>query len=161
MAAKDLEISKLQTTEDAEACAKMMSGSEPWITLGRDYGSSLKTITDPLKEVYLVKSRGKVAGFIVLIMKGALVGYVQSICIAPAMRGRGIGSKLLRLAEKRIFYESPNVFLMVSSFNDGAQRLYKKLGYETVGELKDYIVPGHSEILMRKTVGSMSDFKKA
>jgi hypothetical protein len=29
-----------------------------------------------------------------------------------------------------------------------------------VGELKDYIVPGHSEILLRKTIAPLAQFKK-
>jgi RimJ/RimL family protein N-acetyltransferase len=53
-------------------------------------------------------------------------------------------------AEERIFRETPNVFLLVSSFNHRARALYQRLGYEPIGELKDFIVPGHSELLMRK-----------
>jgi ribosomal protein S18 acetylase RimI-like enzyme len=42
------------------------------------------------------------------------------------------------------------MFLCVSSFNDGARRLYERLGYIRVGQLPDYIVDGASEILMHK-----------
>ena len=48
----------------------------------------------------------------------------------------------------------------VSSFNKKAQELYERLGYETVGELKDYIVPGHSEILLRRTIAPITEFKR-
>jgi ribosomal protein S18 acetylase RimI-like enzyme len=51
------------------------------------------------------------------------------------------------------------VFLCVSSFNERAQKLYQRLGYERVGELPDYVVKGYSEILMRKTRGPIFDFK--
>lgn len=64
----------------------------------------------------------------------------------------------MRFAEKRIFVETPNVFKCVSSFNQNAQAFCKKLGYVIVGELKDYIVSGHSEILLRKTIGPLKDF---
>jgi hypothetical protein len=33
------------------------------------------------------------------------------------------------------------------------------MGYDVVGELKDYIVHGHSEILMRKSRSPLSEFK--
>jgi hypothetical protein len=46
----------------------------------------------------------------------------------------------------------------VSSFNPDARRLYERLGYSVVGELKDLIVPGHSEILLRKTLGPLTEF---
>jgi [ribosomal protein S18]-alanine N-acetyltransferase len=48
--------------------------------------------------------------------------------------------------------------MCVSSFNHDAQRLYQRLGYQIVGELSDYIVRGHSEILLRKTVGPLTGF---
>ena len=48
--------------------------------------------------------------------------------------------------------------MCVSSFNGGARRLYERLGYEVVGELTDYIVQGHSEILLRKTVGPLTGY---
>jgi [ribosomal protein S18]-alanine N-acetyltransferase len=48
--------------------------------------------------------------------------------------------------------------MCVSSFNRDARRLYERLGYRVVGELTDYIVEGHSEILLRKTVGPLTTF---
>ena len=66
----------------------------------------------------------------------------------------------MAFAEKRIFSETPNVFVCVSSFNKGAQRFYERLGYEVIGELRDYIISGHSEILLRKTIAPLTDFKK-
>ena len=50
------------------------------------------------------------------------------------------------------------MFLCVSSFNPRARALYERLGYELVRELTDYIVAGHSELLLRKTVGPIRDF---
>jgi ribosomal protein S18 acetylase RimI-like enzyme len=58
-----------------------------------------------------------------------------------------------------IFAQLPNVFICASSFNPRAVKLYKSLGYELVGELKDYAVAGHSEILLRKTIGPIIGFK--
>ena len=46
--------------------------------------------------------------------------------------------------------------MCVSSFNPDALRLYRRLGYMIVGELRDYLVAGHSEILLRKTQGPWS-----
>jgi predicted GNAT family acetyltransferase len=100
-----------------------------------------------------------VAGFAIVCMVGAFVGYIQTVCVAPAERGRGLGSLLVAHAEERIFRESPNVFLCVSSFNPDARRLYQRLGYAVVGELTDYLVPGHSETLMRKSRGPWSEFR--
>ena len=155
-----LDVRPLATAEEAAACARMMCASEPWITLRRDFDAALRLVRDPVREVHVASLDGRLAGFVILVMTGAFVGYVQSICIAPERRGRGLGTRLMAFAEERILRETPNVFLNVASFNPEARRLYERLGYEVVGELRDYIVPGHSEILMRKTTGPLSEFGK-
>jgi len=147
-------IRKLQSTNKAHRCALLMSNSEPWITLGRTYDDSLKMLLDPLIEVYLAVVEDEIIGFIILQMHGAFKGYIQTVAVDAEWRNKGIGSRLLKFAEGLIFSQTPNVFICVSSFNKKAQELYKRLGYETIGELKDYMVSGHSEILMRKTTFS-------
>ena len=144
---------------DIEAAAQLMANSDPWITLGRTYEKCLATIRNPLAETYVVKSSGKVIGLAIIQLKGALVGYIQTIVIEPRFRGHNIGSQLIAFLEQRIHGVSPNVFMCVSDFNTDAQRLYKKMGFEVIGEIKNYIMAGHSEILLRKTIAPMNDFK--
>ena len=136
----------------------MMSASEPWLTLGRSFEKSLEIVRHPAKEVWVVPGTDGPRAFVILDMHGAFTGYVQTICVRPDERGRGLGTRLLGWAEARIFRESPNVFLCVSSFNPGARRLYERLGYVVVGTLDDYIVRGHDEVLMRKTRGPWREF---
>ncbi len=150
-------IRALTTQAEAEICAHMMAESEPWLTLGRSYPVCLEIILHPDKEVFIAVTEDKVIGSIILNMHGALVGYIQSICVAKDYRGNGVGSALLDYAESRIFASSANAFLMVSSFNSDARRLYERRGYGAVGELKNFVVAGHSEILMRKTRKSAGD----
>ena len=151
-------IRKIQNRDEICKCAELMTDSEPWITLGRSYEDSIKILSDSTKEVYVGISSDILTGFIIIDMNGPFRGYLQTVCIKPEWRNKGIGSKLIKFAEERIFRESPNVFMCVSSFNKEAQKLYNRLGYMVAGELTDYIVPGHSEILLRKTTGPMSTF---
>jgi len=153
-------LKELENSAEIDVCARMMSKSEPWITLRRDYEASVQTLSVPSKEVYLALSDDEIVGFIILNMQGAFIGFIQTVCVSPEWRGGGIGSKLLDFVEGRILSETPNVFMCVSSFNRDAQRLYRRHGYEVVGELKDYIVSGHSEILLRKTISPLSEFTK-
>jgi ribosomal protein S18 acetylase RimI-like enzyme len=147
----------LENDDQARACARIMAASEPWITLRRDYEASLTIIRDPLREVYVACPAGAadIIGFVVLAMHGAFVGYIQSVAVREDWRGRGLGSRLIAFAEARIFRETPNVFICASSFNERARALYARLGYEAVGELRDYIVRGESELLMRKSLGPL------
>lgn len=137
-----------------------MATSEPWLTLGRSFEKSLEVLTNPAKEVWIVPAADGPRAFLVLDMHGAFAGYVQTICVRADARGQGVGTRLLAWAEERIFRESPNVFLCVSSFNGGARRLYERLGYAAVGTLDDYIVRGHGEVLMRKTRGPWREFAR-
>lgn len=155
-----LEIRQLRWAEEARICARMMSSSEPWLTLRRSFDECMELLEDPSREIFVAVEGQHVLGFVILNMAGAFVGYVQTICVGEYDRSRGIGTRLLRYAEERIFRDSPNVFLCVSSFNPRARALYERLGYELIGELKDYIVTGHSELLFRKTIGPIRDFRK-
>ena len=154
-----LDIRELQSADEARECARLMSTSEPWTTLRRDYDLCLKMLTDPAREVYVTLSKEELVGFMILHMRGAFVGFIQTVAVKPEWRSKEIGTRLLRFAEERILRETPNVFMCVSSFNSKAQDLYRRLGYQTIGELKDFIVPGHSEILLRKTIAPLSEFK--
>jgi len=62
-------------------------------------------------------------------------------------------------AEERIFRQSPNVFLCVSSFNAARSGSISGLGYERVGELPDFLTTGHSEIVSAQDRGPWLTFK--
>ncbi len=158
--ASEMIIRPIAGPPEIETCARMMAASEPWISLQRNYSASLRTLASPEKEIHVAVRGADVLGFIVLNLHGGLVGYIQSICVAPQWRSRSVGRKLVAFAEERVFREYPNLFICVSSFNHGAQRFYRNLGYTVVGELKDFIVEGHSEILLRKSIGSLTEFRK-
>ena len=155
------EIRPLVTDAEAEICARMMSCSEPWLTLGRDYAASLGLLRDERRERYVAWKSEQIAGFLVLNMAGAFVGYIQIVCVAEDQRGKGLGTRLLKFAEDRILRDSPNVFICVSDFNVAARRLYERLGYLEVGELSDYLVAGHAEILLRKSIGPITGARAA
>ena len=150
-----LVIRRLGGSEEADACARIMSTNEPWLTLGRDFASARSVIAAPDREAYVAMAAGNVAGFIVINMNGAFTGYIQSIAVHSDWRSRGLGRRLIAFAEARILGETPNVFILVSSFNPRARALYERLGYEYIGELRDYVVAGHSEYLLRKTRGPL------
>ena len=158
--ADSVNIRQLRWAEEARICARMMSSSEPWMTLERSFEQCLDLLENPSREVYVAVDGNQVLGFVILNMAGAFTGYIQTICVVEHERSRGIGRMLVEFAERRIFRDSPNVFLCVSSFNPRARALYERLGYQLIGELKDYIVAGHSELLYRKTIAPIRDFRK-
>ena len=153
-------VERMSDATEVSQSARMMVESEPWITLGLKLDVAQKVLTDPAREHYAIRDAAGVAAFTVLDMRGLLAGYIQILCVRPDCRGNGLGSILIRWAETRIFRDSPNAFICVSSFNPAAQRLYARLGFEPVGVLRELIVPGYDELLLRKTRGSWSEFRQ-
>jgi [ribosomal protein S18]-alanine N-acetyltransferase len=151
----ELDIRPAQGGAEIEACARMTAESEPWLTLGYDTAAARAALSSPGKELHAALSGDRVVGYVLLNLQGPFAGYLQSICVAPGLRNRGIGRRLVQYAEERVFEDHPNLFICVSSFNPDARRFYERLGYQAVGDLKDYLVRGHSETLLRKSVAPL------
>jgi len=129
-----------------------MASEEPWITLKRDLEGCRQVLQRPGTELFTARdaSTNQLLGFILLAPYG-LAGspYIASIAVAPEAQGRGLGSQLMAFTEQR-YRDRSHLFLLVSSFNPRAQQFYRRHGFAFVGELKDYIVAGHSEFIFQK-----------
>jgi len=152
-------IVKLGSISQIQICAKILSNSEPWITLGMTRKYIKNFLIDPVSESYVQMVNNEVSGVVIIQMQGPFPGYIKVIAIVPNWRGKGYGGQLLEFSEERIFRDYPNVFLCVSSFNLNAQDFYQKMGYDQEGELKDYLIEGQSEILLRKSRGPVMGYK--
>lgn len=136
--------------DDYEWCARTMASTEPWITLCRNLAQCREALHRPGTELFVAREKELPAGFILLAPCGmAGSPYIASIAVAAEARGRGVGSQLLRFAEEH-FAGREHIFLLVSSFNQRAHDLYRRHGYDFIGELKNYIVPGQSEFILHK-----------
>ena len=155
----DFQIRGLRDEAEARFCAAFVVASDPWLTLGLTFEQALQRLSDSTREIHVAVVKNQIAGVVILFLHGTFKGYIQLLAVHPDWRCRGIGTRMIEWTEERIFSESPNVFLCVSSFNTRAQRFYKRLGYLRVGELPDFVVTGFSEFLMRKTRGSLREFK--
>jgi len=136
--------------DDFDWCARLMAANEPWITLRRDMEAARSAVRRPGTELFLARRREERLGFLLLAPWG-LAGspYIASIAVAETSRGGGVGSRMLEWAEQH-FVARRDLFLLVSSFNVRAQKLYLRHGYVQVGEIPDYVVAGHSELILRK-----------
>jgi len=150
---QNMVIRRFITVNERDAAAWLMMSTDPWRTFGRTYENCLDAVTNPSKEAYGAFIGDDFLGLLVIDLTGPFKGYLQAVCVKESARGQGIGIHLIRFAEERVFSVSPNCFLCYSDFNDTVRPLYKRLGYEQVGILKEYMIPGHDEILMRKTLG--------
>ncbi len=156
---------------DVEACAHIVAADPLWQRYGltpararRLMGRSLAASRQrgaaarEAGEVAVARWGGRVVGFVWFRTTGTFhhSGYVRWIAVAREAQHQGIGRRLMEHAERRIFAAGPNVFLLVSDFNTAAQAFYRTLGYLEVGAVPDYVVPGITERLFRKTLGPMT-----
>lgn len=156
-----MEIRLTKNENELDACAQLMSESEPFNTLQLTFEKCKSAVRGDYKDVFLAVEDNVFVGFVVLSYYGVLRGYIQTICIKPDYRNRGIGSKLLKFSEDKLRKEFANIFICVSSFNPKAQALYERLGFEKIGELKDHFIKGKDEYILRKQICSLNEFKPA
>jgi ribosomal protein S18 acetylase RimI-like enzyme len=80
----------------------------------------------------------------------ALGGYLRLLAIAEKASGGGLGSALLAGYEAGVAARSKHAFLLVSDFNEGAQRFYQRHGYTQCGALPGLVVPEITELIYWK-----------
>ncbi|HEY8803552.1 MAG TPA: N-acetyltransferase [Clostridium sp.] len=105
------------------------------------------------KEMYLaLDGEGKCVGYIRFVLNGIFYNfpYVCNISVKKSFRSRGIGKRLLEFFEDISYAHSNKVFLLVSSFNEQAKKLYESIGYKQVGVINDLYKDGISEYIMMK-----------
>jgi ribosomal protein S18 acetylase RimI-like enzyme len=134
-------------------CAKIMAESEPWITLGKSYEACLKSLMHRDIRISVVLMDKNLVGFFTMNPRGmASSPYIQSIAVKKNFRHMGIGHQMISFAEKLVRKKSRNIFICVSDFNKEAIQFYEDMGFTRVGEFKDYLKRGNSELLYRKII---------
>ena len=76
------------------------------------------------------------------------MAWIATVGVLPEYRGRGIGEALIRACEEQL--DTPTVRLSVRLSNEGAVRLYQRLGYQRVGIWPTYYEDGEDAVVMEK-----------
>jgi ribosomal protein S18 acetylase RimI-like enzyme len=80
----------------------------------------------------------------------ALGGYLRLVAVLPGSQGSGVGAALLAAFEAEVAAASRHAFLLVSDFNEGAQRFYERHGYARCGALPGLVLPEVAELVYWK-----------
>jgi len=90
----------------------------------------------PAKErCWMAEKDGEIAGSVFLVRKSNTVAKLRLLYVEPAVRGFGIGSRLIDECVR--FARHPayrNITLWTQSELDAARRLYKKAGFTLIGK---------------------------
>ncbi len=150
------------TPPDVEACARIMAENPLW----QRYGVTLESARARLSKavaagetIFVAEIGEQVMGFVLCVERGAFArsGYIPLIGVHPQATGQGVGQALMDRAEAFLAQSSPDIFLLTSDFNQAAQRFYQRRGYQQVGALPDYVLPGVAELILWKRVGVKRD----
>jgi len=136
-------------------CADILADTDLW----RHYGRNSEEAASLMEREYgsgtlfwIDEREGVVTGFIACIPHGMMgeFPYVRMLSVRNGWRGQGIGTALLTHLERMMFEEHRRMFMMVTDYNTGARRLYERLGWLVVGEIKDYKKKSINEFLLIK-----------
>jgi ribosomal protein S18 acetylase RimI-like enzyme len=140
---------------DILPCARLMAQSPLWQRYAVTEASAAGRFEQGLSRLAMIvvaEQDGAIAGFIWCEPRGAFArsGYIVLIGVQPDLRSQGVGQALMAHAEGELFSVVDDIFLLVSDFNQGAQRFYQRLGYRQVGSIPDYVVLGVTELIYHK-----------
>lgn len=143
------------TPSDADACGDIVGRSALFLRYGVDSTRAARQVAQGAAagdRVLVAELSGAVAGFTWVTEKGAFgrSDYLKRIAVDESQRGQGIGAALLQAIEGEARAKARDLFLLVSDFNDGAQRFYRAHGYELVGRLPQYVLADVDELVFWK-----------
>jgi len=141
--------------EDREAVVQLLGESDPWKTLGytKDDWNRIFCPIPQGRDSFVIECDGRVAGIAIVKQKFLLGDYLELLGIALWARGKGLGGRMLTHIESVVFGRTKNMFACVSDFNTPAREFYKKQGYQEIGPMPNFLIPGSAEMLLRKTAG--------
>lgn len=96
-----------------------------------------------LEQIFVIaRVAGRVSGVGQAVFEGRFAG-VQCLATSPDLRGRGVGSAILReLAHQSLRREIPQMYLAVMSENAAARALYDRAGFEVAHDYRYFVRTG-------------------
>jgi hypothetical protein len=104
-------IQAFDSIADAEWAAESQGVVGTGLTLQTGYERSLGLLSNASRERYVAKVQGQRAGFLIISMQGAFVGYVQLLGVADKFRAAGWSAgNSSTMRSRRIFRENAQRF---------------------------------------------------
>ncbi len=141
--------------EEIPALARALAGVPLMVRYGRGPDALERALSGARargERLLVADEGGEIRGLAWFLTQGtlALGGYLRLIAMLPGAEGKGAGAALLAAFEAETASESRHAFLLVSDFNEGAQRFYERHGYARVGALPALVLPDVGEVLYWK-----------
>lgn len=140
---------------DVRVLAEGLAAVPLMIRYGRDAAALARALEAALgrgEGLLVAEDDGVLRGVAWFLPSGtlALGGYLKLIALLRGGEGKRTGAALLRAFEHETARASAHAFLLVSDFNEGAQRFYEREGYQRAGALPGLVLPDVAEVLYWK-----------
>ena len=111
-------------------------------------------VTKAKSEFVIIRKNKKIIAYLIALKrKNSNQLRIYSLAIAPESRGLGIAKMLLNYTDEISLKKKINkISLEVSENNYAAISLYKKHGYQIVGEKREYYSDGSNALIMIKSI---------
>jgi len=137
--------------QDVPAIAHWMVEMPLWKRYGVTEAGASAQFNDGIEHGdLLLVAEPNVCGFAWCLPRGGFgrSAYLRLIGVRADCAGQGVGAALLSEVENQA--QTSDLLLLVSDFNEGAQRFYRRMGYEQIGAIPGYVVPDVTELIFRK-----------
>ena len=141
------------------ADAKMIAGEliemDPWRTLNYAAASleSYLSASSPALHRYAIKvDNGGIAGVVTVRYPWLKGAYLELIGLFPNRQKKGLGTAVLNWLERETGSQAANLWVLVSSFNDSANRFYLRQGFREIGAIEALVSSKSTELLLRKVL---------
>jgi ribosomal protein S18 acetylase RimI-like enzyme len=148
---------KIQIAKKGQArdCLNCVKNSDLWDAYFQNNPTHEATLEEMIskKQVYVATNKtNQCIGFMGVINNGCFqnFSYLATLAVIKRYRNKGIGKALVNKFESIGFKRADRVFILVSDFNNIANKFYGKLGYKKVGNIPDLYKAGISENLLVK-----------
>jgi ribosomal protein S18 acetylase RimI-like enzyme len=125
----------------AEALARERV-AERWGVNEQLVDAQIRDLDNPSLDALLVLAGDRPVATLGVLAVGEL-GRIENVYVSKDFRGRGIGrtmmSRALEICARSLF---KHVFILVDPGNAAAQGLYRRMGFETLGEMVSYRAVG-------------------
>jgi diamine N-acetyltransferase len=139
---------------DALPIARKICAIEPWSRIRYRPAKLARHLraSEPSFRSYKIMVDGKIAGLVSIRFPWLHGTYLDLLAVFPGRQGREIGKGIIRWMESETAARYKNLWALVSDFNTGARKFYKKQGFNEIAVIADLVKPGFDEILIRKTL---------
>ncbi len=140
--------------EHAKTIADKLAGINPWLALNYSAArlESYLLSADASLYRYTVMVDGAITGIVAVRYPWLKGPYLELIGLFPHRQKQGFGTAILEWFEQETKPWATNLWVLVSSFNEGAHRFYLRHGFKEIGAIEALVYPQGTEILLRKMI---------